>query len=114
MDAGTIQHRLKEMWVFVAVSGNKTVGTIGCRANGQEGHLRGMAVLPEWQGTGVATALLRAAEAELRWKQCAWVTLNTTKPLQRATRFYERQGFSASGRISDFFGMALYQYKKSL
>lgn len=83
-------------------------------SNGAEGHLRGVAVSPEWQGSGVATALLRAAENELRTNGCTFVTLDTTAPLKRATRFYEKHGFSASGRVSDFFGMPLYEYAKPL
>jgi ribosomal protein S18 acetylase RimI-like enzyme len=71
-------------------------------------------VLPEWQGTGVAAALLRAAEDQLRESSCFYVTLNTTEPLQRAVRFYQRHGFSSTGEISDFFGMRLHEYSKSL
>ena len=55
---GVLQ-RLAQMGMFVAVS------AIAYKANGVEGHLRGMAVLREWQGTGVASALLNAAEVEL-------------------------------------------------
>jgi putative acetyltransferase len=73
-----------------------------------------MAVLPEWQGSGVARALLHAAETELRKNQCERVTLDTTEPLQRAVRFYEKHGFRPSGRVSDFFGMPLYEYVKLL
>lgn len=102
------------MCVFVAVSAETIVGTIGCKANLEEGHLRGMAVLPEWQGTKVASSLLQAAEAELRRAGCKFVTLDTTRPLERAIRFYQRHGFVASGRVSDFFGMELFQYAKWL
>ena len=110
----TIQFRLRDMCVLVAISEERIVGTIGCGVSGKEGHLRGMAVYREWQGTGVASALLRAAERELMKAGCTLVTLDTTEPLKRAIRFYEKHGFSASGRISDFFGMPLYEYSKSL
>ena len=104
------------MRVFVAVakSEDAVVGTIGCGAHGAEGHMRGMAVLPGWQGTGVASALLEAAETELRKSGCTHVTLDTTAPLARAVRFYEKNGYAASGRVQDFFGMPLYEYKKAL
>lgn len=119
LDSDTIQHRLREMCVFVAASEGTIVGTIGCSvhatdSDGAEGHLRGMAVLPEWQGTEVASALLQAAEVELTKNGCTRVTLDTTEPLTRAIRFYERHGFSASGRVFDFFGMRLYEYSKKL
>lgn len=85
-----------------------------CAVNGTEGHLLGMAVLPEWQGAGVAAALLRAAENELLNNGCTFVTLDTTAPLKQATRFYEKHGFSPSGMDSGFFGMPLYEYSKPL
>src|SRR5262249_45771145 len=84
LDARLVQHRLREMCVFVAVSEGNVVGTLACAASGKEGHLRGMAVLPDWQGSGVASALLQAAEAEIRNKSCERVTLNTTQPLAPA------------------------------
>jgi ribosomal protein S18 acetylase RimI-like enzyme len=103
------------MCLFVAVAAGYVVGTVGCQALGNgEGHLRGMAVLPEWQAKGVAKALLAAAETELRRRQCRRITLDTTEPLQRAVRFYRKHGFSASGRVSDFFGMRLHEYIKLL
>lgn len=114
LDFETIRRRMREMCILIAVSEERIVGTIGCAANGGEGHLRGMAVSPEWQGTGVAGVLLCAAETELRNNGCTFVTLDTTAPLKRATRFYEKHGFSASGRVSDFFGMPLYEYSKPL
>ena len=43
-------------------------------------------------------------------RQC----LDTTEPLQRAVRFYLRHGFRASGRVTDFFGMPLFEYLKIL
>jgi GNAT superfamily N-acetyltransferase len=112
----TIEERLAKMAVFVAVNdSNQVVGTIACQAVGKdEGHLRGMAVLPAWQGAGVASQLLQRAEAELRRAGCAHVTLDTTAPLVRAMRFYERNGYRRSGNVTDFFGMSLFEYHKSL
>lgn len=114
LDSFTVQERIREMCVFVAISAETIVGTIGCKAGSEEGHLRGMAVLPARQGSGVASVLLEAAETELRRAGCKFVTLDTTRPLERAVRFYERHGFVASGRVSDFFGMELFEYTKTL
>ena len=107
----TIERRLREMTVLVAEEGG-IVGTIACARNGKEGHLRGMAVLPVWRGRGVAEKLLAAAEAELAG--CTRVTLDTTAPLKRAIRFYEKHGYRRTGRVTDFFGMPLYEYEKKL
>jgi GNAT superfamily N-acetyltransferase len=109
----SIGRRMSEMKVFVSTTDSgDIVGTIACKADGEEGHLRGMAVRPEWQGCGVSAQLLQAAEHDLRDQGCARITLDTTAPLKRAMRFYERHGYRASGKVSDFFAMALYEYEK--
>lgn len=113
----TVLTRLKEMAVFVAVEAktNRIVGTISCNMiSTHEGHLRGMAVLPEWQGSLAASKLLARGEQELREAGCSIVTLDTTQPLQRAIRFYEKNGFHRTGRIADFFGMPLFEYQKTI
>jgi GNAT superfamily N-acetyltransferase len=110
----TIHQRLATMALFVAVTGSgEVVGTIGCsRITAGEGHLRGMAVLAEWQGSDVASELLHAAEYELRARGCRRITLDTTEPLQRAMRFYEKNGYQRSGKVADFYGMPLLEYVK--
>lgn len=112
----SLRDRLIHMQVFVVEnSSGQIVGTIACQAISQdEGHLRGMAVLPTCQGTGIAAQLLAHAEAELRRQNCTRITLDTTAPLERAMRFYQRFGYRRSGRVSDFFGMPLFEYEKPL
>lgn len=108
--------RLKEMTVFVALSDSgRIVGTIACNVtcNGV-GHLRGMAVVPDCQASGIAIHLLACAESELAQQNCSHVTLDTTEPLHRAMRFYERHGYRRSGKIGDFFGMPLIEYVKEI
>lgn len=109
----TVRKRMASMAVFVAVAPDgEVVGTIAAAiADGGVGHLRGMAVLPAWQGAGVAALLLDAAERELRDRRCS---LDTTEPLRRAARFYEKHGHRPSGRVSDFLGMPLFEYVKEL
>jgi ribosomal protein S18 acetylase RimI-like enzyme len=111
----TVRRRLREMRVLVAVTArDDVVGTVGGVANGDEGHIRGMAVRPQWTGSGVARKLLAAVEGELRACGCTRVTLDTTEPLQRAMRFYEKNGYRRTGRVGDFFGMRLLEYAKQL
>jgi GNAT superfamily N-acetyltransferase len=114
LDRESLERRLREMRVFIAVCGIELVGTVACAVQGDKGYLRGMAVTPSWQGKGVATALLDAAAAELRTNHCRCITLDTTEPLERAILFYRRNGFIPSGRVTDFFGMRLHQYIKAL
>ena len=113
-NADGILRRMREMNVLVAVSDSAIVGTLGYTVSGSEGHLRGMAVVPEWQGTGVASDLLAAVETELQQRGCDSITLDTTEPLQSAIRFYQNRGYCRWGRTADFFGMPLYEYRKLL
>jgi GNAT superfamily N-acetyltransferase len=113
-DAEGVRGRMREMSVLVAVFNGTVVGTLAYMVDGSEGHLRGMAVLPEWQGTGVASDLLAVVESELQRGGCEAITLDTTEPLRLAIRFYQRHGYSRSGRAADFFGMPLYEYRKLL
>ena len=112
----SLESRFVAMSLFVAANeSGEVIGTIGCVPAGSgEGHLRGMAVLPEWQGTGVAEQLLERTESELRDLGCVRVTLDTTAPLARAVRFYRRNGYQPTGRVTDFFGMPLFEYAKRL
>jgi GNAT superfamily N-acetyltransferase len=115
MDPKTVRQRIERMTLFVARNdADEIIGTIGGASRGAEGHIRGMAVLPSAQGTGVADRLLQAIERYLAEAGCSFVTLDTTAPLTRAVRFYERHGYARSGVISDFFGMPLYEYRKQL
>ncbi len=112
----TLRRRLQEMTVFVATEkSGEIVGTIACSVvNTEEGHVRGMATLPTAQGSGIAAGLLKHAEAHFRKRNCKRISLDTTAPLTRAIRFYERSGFSRSGKVQDFFGMPLYEYVKAI
>lgn len=111
----TLSARFDAMHVFLATTVHgAAVGTLACSVTGSEGHLRGMAVLPDWQGHGVAAGLLAAAEAHLAGRGCTHVTLDTTRPLVRAAAFYTAHGYRASGRTRDFFGMPLVEYVKTI
>jgi N-acetylglutamate synthase-like GNAT family acetyltransferase len=63
LDVWRLQERMQEMHILVALSDGKTVGTVsGAVRDGGEGHLRGMAVLPQCAGTGIAAQLLNVIE----------------------------------------------------
>jgi ribosomal protein S18 acetylase RimI-like enzyme len=112
LDPASIRRRLAEMRVYVATTtAGDVVGTVGCiDVSPEEGHLRGMAVDPNVLGTGVAQQLLDAVLNDLEHRGCSRVSLDTTPPLERAVRFYQRNGFRASGVVGDFFGMPLVEY----
>lgn len=111
-----IEQRFATMTVLVAedIHGD-IVGTIAwCKEPNGDGHIRGMAVLPEAQGSNAATALLKAAEDAMRRAGCKVATLDTTEPLTRARRFYEKHGFCEHPERGDFYGMSMIHYSKSL
>lgn len=112
----TARERLASMTVLLAVDDSaEVIGTIAsARESDTVGHLRGMAILPEWQGSGVAQALLDRALNDLAGSGCDLVTLDTTHPLRRAVHFYEKNGFRRSGKVCDFFGMPLIEYCRDL
>jgi GNAT superfamily N-acetyltransferase len=114
LNAEMLQRRMREMHVLIAISGDRIVGTVAGIVKQQEGHLRGMAVVRESHGTGVALELLDRIESWLKEQRCKRISLDTTLPLTRAMRFYEKNGYKKSGRVFDFFGMPLIEYEKEL
>ena len=110
----TLAERFQRMTIYVAEVEGRIVGTIAglYLPEKRKGHIRGMAVVPQYQGQGVAEQLLMSVEAGLSAAGATRITLNTTAPLQRAMRFYERNGYQPTGRSRDFFGMTLYEYAK--
>ena len=103
------------MTVLVALDPHgDVVGTVAYDAKAEVGHLRGMAVLPEHVGRGYAAELLAHAEADLARAGCTRVTLDTTAPLTRAMAFYTRHGYRPTGVVSDFFGMPLFEYARTI
>jgi GNAT superfamily N-acetyltransferase len=114
LSAETVQIRLEQMHVLVATVSGNVVGTVSGVCGAVEGHLRGMAVFPEWRGHGVAAKLLAAIETWLASQGCERITLDTTLPLKTAMKFYEKHGYQHSGRVAEFFGMPLLEYVKHL
>ena len=116
LDHESIVNRMRDMTIFIAIDDDGEVaGTIACgHAAHAEAHVRGMAVRPRWQGLGVADELLTTAEDHARSMSCRRITLDTTEPLRRAMRFYERHGYARTGVVTEFFGMRLHEFAKDL
>jgi N-acetylglutamate synthase-like GNAT family acetyltransferase len=112
----TIRQRFAEMTVLIAIDqSGHVIGTVAYKAaDDGEGHVRGMAVSPQWQGSNVAQALLDQVEYVLRKMHCKAMTLDTTRPLRRAIHFYQKNGFLPTGKVSSFFGMDLFAYRKNI
>src|SRR5262249_60294154 len=63
LDSESVQRRLREMHVFVAVAQGKVGGTVVSGARGWEGHFRGRGALPEWGREGVGRGCRPGSEA---------------------------------------------------
>lgn len=75
---------------------------IGCGRLAPEGKVGRMAVIRNWRGKGVGSALLRELIARARAQGCAEVTLDAQVS---ALGFYERAGFQAYGDVFDDAGL---------
>jgi GNAT superfamily N-acetyltransferase/uncharacterized protein YndB with AHSA1/START domain len=114
-DVDGLRARLTAMAGLVACTDHgRVVGTLFYAVEGVDGHLRGMAVLPAFQGTDAAAQLIATAEHALAAQGCRRVTLDTTEPLTRAIRFYERRCYRPTGRRHEDAGMVLIEYVKWL
>ena len=117
LSENTAKTRIKEMNVYVAINQyGKIIGTIGWqKMSKEEGHIRGMGVIPKWQGKeGPAKLLLKHVEEEAILEGCKILTLDTTEVLKRAQRFYKKNSFRESGKTGDFFGSLIYEFVKNL
>ena len=108
--------RLRTMRVWVAVDARgKVRGTVSWGTESTtRGHLRGMAVEPGSQGSGLAQRLLDRALEEAGAEGIRTVTLETTEPLGRARGFYRRNGFRRTGAVRDYYGMPLWEFAREI
>jgi GNAT superfamily N-acetyltransferase len=58
----------------------------------------------EWQGRGVAQALMRACEDHARLKACDVIWLQAWQSAAQAVRFYQKEGFEIHGTAVYHFG----------
>lgn len=73
-------------------------------------------VRPAWQGSGVAVRLIQAAIGEAQRRGFTRMRLWTPRGATRARRFYEREGWTATGSRRDGspFGLPVVQYARAL
>jgi GNAT superfamily N-acetyltransferase len=79
-------------------------------------HFWQLFVRPPWWGTGLATALHAEAVREAGSRGFTSMRLFTPAAQARARRFYEREGWSATGEPFDDldFGMPLVEYRRAI
>jgi GNAT superfamily N-acetyltransferase len=110
-----------EAWVLMALERDEVVGVISLSPRTAADpdpappgtiYLWQMFVSPPWQGSGLAQALLDLALREAKQRGVARMTLWAAAGAKQARRFYEKEGFTPTGRTQhdDAFGMDLVQY----
>jgi GNAT superfamily N-acetyltransferase len=113
------------VWCLIAEDGGRTAGHVAImparihpQPSDDEGlaHLWQLFVRPGWWGSGLATELHDAAVSEAGARGFTSMRLFTPAAHARARRFYEREGWAASGEPFDdgAFGMPLLEYRRAI
>ena len=114
-----------EVWSLLAFDGGEPAGHVMVAESSPvplmaapPGHAKlwQIFIRPAWQGTGLATRLLRAAEREALERGFGRMALWTPRDNARARRFYEREGWAVSGRerLENPMGMPVVEYVRAL
>lgn len=114
-----------DVWCLIAIAGGETAGHVALSLMTTEEpappppgaiYVWQMFVRPGWQGTGVARALMAAAIAEAGRQGFAEMLLWTPRGAERARAFYEREGWSATGRAHERSpsGLPTVEYRRPL
>ena len=110
-----VLERMREGPFWVALEGDRIVGTASVVAKSEGLYIRGMAVLPAARGRKTGWLLLEHMEAFAVQNGLRRLLLSTTPFLSRAIRLYERFGFRriAAGP-HDLLGTPLFTMEKTL
>lgn len=104
----TARSRIDEGPVWLALEASRPIGTVSAYCCGDRLYVRGMAVIPETQGLGVAKELLGRVLAYGIEQRSRSLFLHTTPFLESAIHLYERIGFRMTDEgPHDLFGTPL-------
>jgi GNAT superfamily N-acetyltransferase len=114
-----------EVWCLIAEQGGEPAGHVSIipaglhhRPSEEPGlaHLWQLFVRPPLWGSGLATAMHAEAVREAGSRGFTGMRLFTPAAQARARRFYEREGWTATGEASDSlgFGMPLVEYRRAI
>lgn len=81
---------------IVACKGDELIGSAYAHTWGKVGWTGPLEVLPEWQGKGIGTALMKAADQYLERKGCDVIGVETMGDHDRHISFYKKLGYSIS------------------
>lgn len=115
----------EDVWCLLALDGEDAAGHVALSPTTMEDpapapagviNLWQLFVRPAWQGRGVAQELMAAAVEEARSRGFASLRLWTPQGAGRARRFYEREGWTATGRVhpDSPSGLVTVEYARAL
>jgi ribosomal protein S18 acetylase RimI-like enzyme len=84
---------------YVALVGEKIVGTMRVRLSGQSGIISRLAVLAKYRGRRIGTVLMQYAENLLASRGATMVEVEVYGAIDIQLSFYERLGYKETGRI---------------
>jgi len=85
---------------WVALDGDKVVGSIMAGYDGHRGWLYSLAVSPEHRGRGLGARLVKTAEQALSDRGCVKINLQIIESNAPVKAFYETLGYSVEPRVS--------------
>jgi len=85
---------------LVGATGARVVGAVMAGFDGVRGWIHHLAVAPEFRHRGLATQLMRAAEAGLRRIGCAKINLQVRATNHGVIAFYRTLGYQIEDRVS--------------
>jgi putative acetyltransferase len=91
--ATLVLDRMREGPLWVAVHGDRIIGTIAAVNQSRGCYIRGMGVAPDSRAHAAGRRLLTAVESFAAEARARRMFLSTTPFLDRAIRLYERFGF---------------------
>jgi GNAT superfamily N-acetyltransferase len=113
--AEQIANRIDEGPVWVALLGEKIVGTVSVIPKDDALYIRGMAVLPAARAQRTGALLLTHVEQFAGTQKFQRLLLSTTPFLDRAIRLYESFGFRRTDEEPhELFGTPLFTMEKAM
>jgi len=101
--------------IYVVTKDKKIIGTFSIlKKNKDILHLRSMAVHPDFQGKGFGLFILRKIDMFAKKNNYKFISLDTSKPLKRAIKFYKNFGFEFTGNNQDFYGVKIFEMIKEI
>jgi ribosomal protein S18 acetylase RimI-like enzyme len=86
--------------VLIAEVEGKTVGVIVGTIDGDKGYFYRLAVYPEYQGSGIGRALVKAMEERLKKKGASQIFIMVNQDNTKVIPFYESLGYNVQEYIT--------------